>query len=302
MAPKAEAAWHLHELSQGLDLSAFVLFSSAAGLLGGAAQANYAAANAFLDALAQHRRRAGLAAQSLAWGVWEQGSGAMANEVAGPERDRVLAQIRSRLGFAPIPTEQGLSLLEAGLALGEALAVPARFDKAALRAQDSAGTLPALLRGLVGAPARRQRAQAPLAERLAAVPEPEREDVVIDLVRANAAAVLGHGSATRVEPGRAFKELGFDSLAAVELRNRLGGLTGARLPATIVFDYPTARDLGRYLLRQAVGSSEPPEQAVSDEDQDESEVFDRIDEMDIEDLVEQTLGGQMVGVEAGGVE
>ncbi len=253
LAPKVDGAWHLHELTKELGISQFLLFSSAAGLLGGAAQANYSAANAFLDALAQKRQSEGLPATALAWGLWGQGSGALTQEIAEGDRERVLQQIRTRLGFAPMSPEQGLALFDAARAQAEPITAPAPIDRAALRAQAKQGTLPALLRGLVKATASRQRAQGSLAQRLAQTPEAEHEALVLELVRGTAASVLGHDSAAQVEPERAFKELGFDSLAAVELRNRLGAATGVRLAATIVFDYPNAKELAGHLLEQASG-------------------------------------------------
>ncbi len=247
-APKARAAWHLHELTAELDVSQFLLFSSTAGLLGGAAQANYAAANAFVDALAAHRRAKGLPATALAWGLWQKGSGAMVNEITEDDRERVMEQIRSRLGFAPMSSTQGLALFDAARGLDQSLLAPVRFDKASLRAQVAQGTLPALLRGLVQAPGRRSEQQGRLAERMAGMGEEERADLVLDLVRSIAASVLGHDSAAQVHPERAFKELGFDSLAAVELRNRLSAETDLRLPATVVFDYPSVQELAGYVL------------------------------------------------------
>ncbi len=257
-APKADAAWHLHELTRGLELSAFVLFSSAAGLLGGAAQGNYSAANAFLDALAERRRAAGLAATSLAWGLWSQASEAMTAEIDESERERVVGQIRARLGFAPIPPEQGLGLFDAAASLDAALAVPASFDRAALLAQASQGTLPAVLRGIVPVRSRRRQPPGSFAARLAEVPERERDGFALGLVRSHAATVLGHSAAADVDPGRPFKELGFDSLAAIELRNRLGAATGLRLAPTIVFDYPSPRELAEYLLGEASSPAVAP--------------------------------------------
>ncbi|HWI95088.1 MAG TPA: SDR family NAD(P)-dependent oxidoreductase, partial [Solirubrobacterales bacterium] len=250
MRPKVDAAWHLHELTAEVELSHFLLFSSAAGLLGGAAQANYAAANAFVDALAALRRAQGLPAMSLAWGKWDQESG-MGAEVTGSQREELMRQMRARLGFVPMDPERGLELFDAALALGDLLTAPILFDPGALRAQATAGTLPAILRGLVRVPIRSQRQAGSLAERLAELPEDKREAVVLDLVRTQAAAVLGHDSAADIEPERAFKELGFDSLAAVELRNRLGASTGLRLAPTLVFDHPSAKALATRLLAEA---------------------------------------------------
>ena len=253
MGPKAVAAWHLHELTADAELSAFVLFSSIMGILGGAAQANYAAANTFLDALAAHRQAQDLPGVSLAWGGWAQLSGMIETEQAGAELARMVEQVRQRLGLAPMAPEQGLALLDAALALPEPLLVPAALDSSVLRSKASSGTLPAVLSGLVGVAAERQRGS--LAERLAGVPEEERETVVLEIVRGHVAAVLGHASAAEVEPGRAFRDLGFDSLAAVELRNRLVAASGLQLPATIVFDYPSCASLAAHLADLASGKA-----------------------------------------------
>jgi pimaricinolide synthase PimS1 len=241
MRPKVDAALNLHELTDGIDLSAFVLFSSAASTLGSPGQANYTAANSFLDALAAHRRAHGLPAVSLAWGLWAETSG-----ITGGLDEADRARMR-RGGVAPLTNEQGLELFDAACAHERALLVPVLLDVAALRAQGRAGMLPPLLRGLVRVPARRAEAHGSLARRLAQVPDADREGVVLGLVRGQVAAVLGHAGADAVDPERAFKELGFDSLAAVELRNRLSQTAGLRLPATLVFDHPTPAAVARHL-------------------------------------------------------
>ena len=246
-APKANAAWHLHELTAELELSHFLLFSSSGGILGTAGQANYAAANTFLDALAAHRIAQGLPATALAWGGWAQLS-----ELTGSLGGADVARL-GRLGFSAMSPEQALELFDAVLALPEPLLAPVAFDVAALRARAEEGTLPPLLAGLVPASARRAGESASLASRLAAIPEAEREDYVLELVRGHAATVLGQASANAVDPEKAFQELGFDSLAAVELRNRLGTDTGLRLPPTLIFDYPSAGALAGHLLGEAEG-------------------------------------------------
>jgi acyl transferase domain-containing protein/short-subunit dehydrogenase/acyl carrier protein len=253
MRPKVDAAWNLHELTAGAELSQFLLFSSGAAVLGGAAQANYSAANAFLDALAAHRRARGQVATSLAWGLWGQQS-QLASEWDEAQVERMIEQIRVRLGFTPMSPEQGLELFDAARAAAEPLIVPAPFDNQALRAQATAGTLPAVMRGLVRVPARREGESSSLAKRLAGVPEAQREAVVLDLVRSHAAAVLGHTSLEDIEPDRAFRDHGFDSLGAVELRNRLGAATGLRLAPALVFDYPNPRALAGFLLAQTQSS------------------------------------------------
>ncbi|WP_369182807.1 SDR family NAD(P)-dependent oxidoreductase [Streptomyces sp. Y1] len=244
LRPKVEAAWHLHELTAGSDLKAFVLFSSVAALIGSPGQGNYAAANAALDALAASRRAAGLPATSLAWGLWSEAAG-MAAQLGGAELARL-----ERMGAKPLTAELGLSLFDRALTSDEALLAPVQLDLAVLRAQARAGLLPPLLRGLAPAPARRAETGGSLARRLAGVPEADRERVALDLVLAQVAGVLGHASATAIDPERAFQEIGFDSLSAVELRNRLTQSTGVRLPATLVFDHPSPAAVARLLVAQ----------------------------------------------------
>ncbi|SPE55989.1 Erythronolide synthase, modules 1 and 2 [Streptomyces netropsis] len=241
LRPKADAAAHLHELTceLGIELSAFVLFSSASGVLGGPAQAGYAAANAFLDALARHRHARGLAASALAWGLWEERSD-MTGALGAAARDRM-----ARTGFLPLATEDGLALFDTAQAADDAALVPVRLDVRALRAL-AAHDVPPLLRGLVEPPA---RADGPgWADRLAALSGSAREQAALDLVRDRTATVLGFASPDAVETARTFQELGVGSLNSLELRNRLAADTGLRLPATLVLDHPTPRELGRHLL------------------------------------------------------
>jgi polyketide synthase 12 len=247
-APKADAAWYLHELTKHLDLSMFVMFSSAAGTMGSPGQGNYAAANSFLDALAAHRRARGLAGTSVAWGYWEQ-----ASEMTSGLDERDLARM-VRQGMLPLTTEEGLSLFDAAHGADHALSVAMRLDTTTIRAQARTGVLPGLLRGLVRVPVRRVVDGGSLARRLAGVPETEREGMVLEIVRGEVAIVLGHSSPNAIDPERAFKDLGFDSLAAVELRNRLNTLTGLRLPATLAFDHPNTTALTHHLLNQTTGT------------------------------------------------
>ncbi|MEH0652525.1 SDR family NAD(P)-dependent oxidoreductase [Streptomyces scabiei] len=256
LRPKTDAALNLHRLTAGLDLAAFVLFSSAAGTFGGPGQGNYAAANAFLDALAHHRRAQGLAGRSVAWTLWERRS-AMTGHLGDDEVRRI-----ARSGLPPLTDAQGLALLDSALTVDEPLLVALRLDTAALRARAESEPVPRLLHGVVRLPARRQAAPAsaaaedrsPLAERLAALDAPGRRRELLDLVRGQVAAVLGHPSPEAVEAGRAFRDLGFDSLAAVDLRNRLGNATGLRLPATLVFDHPTPEVLAAHLGGELLGA------------------------------------------------
>ncbi|MFJ9821130.1 SDR family NAD(P)-dependent oxidoreductase [Streptomyces sp. NPDC101151] len=251
--PKADAAWNLHELTADLDLSAFVLFSSSAATLGSPGQANYAAANAYLDALAVHRRTLGLPAHSLAWGLWAQAGG-----MTGTLDETDLTRI-ARGGVAPLETEEGLALFDAALRGEDPAVLPVKLDMASLRAQGE-GLAP-LFRTLV--PVRRAgAATGPVAaggadalrDRLAGLLEAEREPFLTELVQSHVATLLGYRSAQDVGRTLAFRELGFDSLAAVELRNRLSAATGLRLPATLVFDHPTPAELARHLLGELTGT------------------------------------------------
>ncbi|MEV6766964.1 beta-ketoacyl reductase, partial [Streptomyces sp. NPDC051105] len=262
MRPKVDAALHLHELTADMELSAFVLFSSVAALIGSPGQGNYAAANAVLDALAARRRAAGLPATSLAWGLWADATG-MTGELDEAELARL-----ERQGVGALSTELGVELFDRAQRLDAGLLVPVRLDQGALRAQARAGMLPALLRGLVRMPARQvESVGGSLAERLAAVPQTDWERVTLDLVRGQVAAILGHASSDAIDPDRAFKTLGFDSLAAVELRNRLTQATGLRLPTTLVFDHPTPEAVAQYLIPVAMPGGTVPAQRSSEEDE-----------------------------------
>ncbi|MEW9534765.1 type I polyketide synthase, partial [Microbispora sp. NPDC049125] len=247
LRPKVDAALNLHELAG--DVRAFVLFSSASGVFGNAGQGNYAAANAFLDGLAAYRRSRGLAGVSLAWGLWEQ-AGGMAGSLDAADVERM-----GRGGVAPLSVGHGLELFDAALGADRPVLVPIRLDLAAMAAS---GAVPSIMRGLVRTPARRTvdasaGAGAALGKRLAALPEQERDKALLHLVTGQLAAVLGHASGDGIEPGKAFKELGFDSLTAVELRNRLNAATGLRLPATLVFDYPSPAALVGHLRAELLG-------------------------------------------------
>ncbi|MFI7367822.1 type I polyketide synthase, partial [Streptomyces sp. NPDC050149] len=250
--PKVDAALHLHHLTADQPLAAFVLFSSFAGLLGAPGQGSYAAANAFLDALALHRRAQGLPAQSLAWGLWEL-SGGMAGELDTADRAKI-----SRGGISPLSTEEGLALFGAAPSVNRALVVPTALDLPGLRAQGDA--LPGLFRALV--PKDRRSAAAAgagshsLRRRLAGLSADERKDLLLGLVQERAAVALGYSGSQAVEADRAFRDLGIDSLGALELRNSLGEETGLRLPATVIFDYPNPLSLARYLLGELSGVTE----------------------------------------------
>ncbi|MBC3839557.1 KR domain-containing protein [Streptacidiphilus sp. 4-A2] len=264
LRPKADAAWNLHRTTRelGLDLDVFVLFSAGAATFGAPGQGNYAAGNAFLDALAAHRLAAGLPAVSLAWGLWADASG-MTENLSAQDIDRI-----AQGGVGALSAEQGLGLLDLALTRDDALLVPARIDVAAIRAQAARGAgLAPLWRALTGGPARPPlagvgSAQAgpaaqTLRQQLAGLTGADRDRLLLDLVRGHVAAVLGHASPEAVEPRRAFRELGFDSLTSVELRNRLSTATGLRLPATVVFDHPSSSALADHLRGRLLGDSAP---------------------------------------------
>ncbi|EFL30365.1 type I polyketide synthase [Streptomyces viridochromogenes DSM 40736] len=255
LAPKADAARHLHELTGGLDLRAFVLFSSVSGLVGTAGQGNYAAANAYLDALAQHRRAQGLPATSLAWGLWDatHGMGATLTpaEIARWER----------AGMPPLTVEQGLALFDQALDSDAPLLVPVPLRLSRAGAAEPhpllQGLVPARLRRVARTSGPGHAGESSWARQIAALPEDERKETVLDLVRGKVAAVLGHSGAGAVAPDRAFNDLGFDSMSGVELRNELARTTGLRLPTTLVFDHPAPAALAAYLLGRAVELEAP---------------------------------------------
>ncbi|MGW7569272.1 type I polyketide synthase [Streptomyces tendae] len=258
MRPKAEAARHLHELTRDRADVALFLFSSAAGVLDGAGQANYAAANAYLDALAARRRSEGLHALSLCWGLWSGGYG-MGARLDGTQRQRI-----DRQGLRPLTAEENLALFDQAVQTDESVVLPLRLDTTGLRARPDG--VPPVLSGLVRPSARRRPAPSDAwAQRLAGLPEPERDRLVLSLVRTHTADVLGHDSADAIDARRSFSEIGFDSLAAVELRNLLNTATGLRLPATLVFDHPSPRALAEHIRSTAEGtlSDEAPRQPLS---------------------------------------
>ena len=257
LRPKIDAAWNLHHLTASADLSAFVLFSSAAGVLGSAGQANYAAANAFLDALAHHRRQQGLPAVSMAWGWWAQASG-MTGHL--DERDRARM---SRSGFIAMSSANGLALFDAALGQTRSFVIPAQLNLAALRSNSAVAGLPPMFRGLIRNARRTAESGASaesssdLRQRIAAMSPSAQEQALLDIIRSHAAVVLGHDTAEAVGADQEFKELGFDSLGSVEFRNRLKSATGLKLPPTAVLDHPTPTALARYLAAE-LGIDGPP--------------------------------------------
>ncbi|WP_425336822.1 SDR family NAD(P)-dependent oxidoreductase [Streptomyces profundus] len=265
LRPKVDGALHLHQLTRDQDLFAFVLFSSAAGLLGSPGQGNYAAANTFLDALASRRRADGLPAQSLAWGLWAE-TGGMAG-VLGPDDIRRLR----RQGLPALSSEQGLALFDAATARPEPLLVPMGLDRSALAA---GGQLPPLLRRLVPSAPRRAAGADPAALRreLAAQPTERREETLLALVRSLAAGVLGHEGGGAIDPDRGFLESGFDSLTAMELRTALNAAAGLKLPTMAVFDSRTPARLARLLVDQLAAGAAQPEPEAEESAGDEETV------------------------------
>ncbi|HEX5852241.1 MAG TPA: type I polyketide synthase [Solirubrobacteraceae bacterium] len=257
-AAKAGAAWCLHRQTLACDLTTFVMFSSAAGVLGAPGQANYAAANAFLDALAARRRASALPAVSIAWGPWESAAGMTATV---DERD--IARM-GRSGMLPLDPADALDLFDTAHRSSEALLLAARLDRAALQRRATQGALPDLLHGLIRTPARPSAAPTvSFAARLEGLPAGERERTLTTILVGEINAVLGHHHSHTVDTERTFKELGFDSLTAIELRNRLNNATGQQLPATLIYDHPTTAELGSYLLER-LGSATPRSEPIDE--------------------------------------
>ncbi|MFI0901911.1 type I polyketide synthase, partial [Streptomyces sp. NPDC020983] len=249
-APKATAARHLDDLTRTAPLRLFAVFSSASGVVGNAGQAGYAAANAWTDALVERRRAAGLPGTGIAWSLWEQTS-AMTGHLTGAGLSRL-----GSLGMRPLTTPHGLRLFDAALRTGHPVVVAADLDTSRL-GPDGPSVLRALARPVRRRAADPDGAGGPaLAGQLAGLDAAQRRELLLTTVRRTAAVVLGHSSQGAVPAGVAFKELGFDSLTAVELRNRLATATGLRLPATLVFDHPTPHALAAELAeRLSAGTS-----------------------------------------------
>ncbi|HEX3783788.1 MAG TPA: SDR family NAD(P)-dependent oxidoreductase, partial [Pseudonocardiaceae bacterium] len=265
LRPKVDAAWNLHELTRDIDLAAFIVFSSFSGLSGTSGQANYAAANTYVDALMTQRRAAGLVGQSLTWGLWAQQS-EMTSAMSQADIDRMTAA-----GLPPISTEQGMALFDVAISSDEPLVAPVPVNVAAFGGR---ATVPPLWRGLVRGSRRTavssSVSEGALVRQLTGLVPAERVTLLVELVRTQAAAVLGHRSAERIEIRREFRELGFDSLTAIELRNRLNTATGLRLPSTLVFDYPTPVVAAEYLLAELLGEhgdlvTQPVTRSVTDD-------------------------------------
>jgi polyketide synthase 12 len=252
--PKTTTAWNLHQLTRTHDLSTLILFSSLAGTLGNPGQANYAAANTYLDALAHHRHTQGHPTTSLAWPLWQQTS--TITQHLDPHH---LTRIK-QTGLTPLTTPQALTLLTTTLNHHTPTLIPAHIDTTKLR---TTNPLPPILHNLTRTP-RPTATPTPTptpTQQLTTLPEPELTRAIHNLLHTNIAAVLGHTTTDTPPMHRAFKELGFDSLTAIELRNRLNTATGLHLPATLVFDHPTPAAMAQYLadqLRPAGAPEHPP--------------------------------------------
>ncbi|MEV6710431.1 type I polyketide synthase [Lentzea sp. NPDC051208] len=252
--PKVDAAHHLADLTKHLELDAFVLYSSVAGVLGNGGQAAYAAANAHLDALAEQRRFDGLPATAVAWGPWAEGG------MAGTVDEGV-----RRMGLRPMAPRAAVDALFESLAAGDVAVTVADFDwPAYLDTSRHAPVLAEIPRRQADGPA--PTAAPDLRERLAGLIEPEQRRVLLDLVREVVAKVLGHPSSTTIEPDRAFSELGFDSLTAVELRNRLDVAASLSVPSTLIFDHPTPLALANYLWAEVAGPEHAADALLRDLD------------------------------------
>ncbi|MBF6063743.1 SDR family NAD(P)-dependent oxidoreductase [Nocardia terpenica] len=276
-APKAAAAWALHELTADRDLDAFVLFSSAAGPLGSAGQANYAAANAFLDALAAHRRGLGLPGTAIAWGSWApievtgRETRGMTARATGSDRARVAGY-----GMRPILAAEGARLFDAALAAPAAAVLALAVTNRSRSVIDGPATgFEELVGGGKARPTRRRAAAsgteatkaAPAAGSALPTDPAARRQALAGLVIARVAEVLGHDDTAEVTGDMSFVELGIDSLTAVELRNRLEAATGLRLPPTIVFDVAGPGDLADYLadrLDQAGSATADTDRAAAE--------------------------------------
>nr|WP_229926546.1 type I polyketide synthase [Streptomyces rubradiris] len=286
LAAKADAARHLHELTADRDLTAFVLFSSLTATVGGAGQANYAAANAYLDALAEHRRAAGLPATSIAWGPWG-GDGMAAH---GTVRSAARA-----MGMSLLDPGRALTALHRALAGGDTTVTVADVDWAvfapaftATRPSPLLSTLPGARPG-TGGPGQAGAADG-FAAKLAGLTGGERDRALRELVCGQAAAVLGYADADAVEPTTAFRDLGFDSLTSVDLRNRISAAAGVPLPATLIFDYATPAALAQHLGTEIAGADTSSVDSVL---ADLDRLAARLGGLSAEDIEEGRIAGRL---------
>ncbi|MFI1677842.1 type I polyketide synthase [Streptomyces sp. NPDC020607] len=245
LGSKSAAAWNLHELTRESDLSAFVMFSSGAGVWGSGQQGAYGAANHFLDALADHRRSQGLPATSIAWGPWAE---------AGMSADPESLSYFKRFGLLPIGPDLCVKALHQALDAGDATLTVANFDWAKFTPTFTAQRPSPFLDDL---PENQREAEqggsaaetSAFREELAKTPAAQRHGFLVQHVRTHAAATLGR-TVEDIPAAKPFQELGFDSLTAVQLRNQLNTTTGLSLPATVIFDHPTSESLASHLRGQ----------------------------------------------------
>ncbi len=243
------AASHLHELTQDMDLDAFVLCSSVAALWGSGLQTSYAAGNSYLDALAEHRRAEGLPAISIQWGHWRD---------VGMADYEVTHAFLARRGLTPLVPEQAVEFLGQALDRDEATIsfVDVEWGRfaAAFTAQRPSPLLAELAPpAAAGPPGPAATASTELGQQLTAAAPAQRHHLLVRHIQARAAAILGHASPAAVHPGQPFNQQGFDSLTAVELRNQLTAATGLALPPALIFDHPTPAALARHLLTLLTG-------------------------------------------------
>ncbi|UTO67813.1 SDR family NAD(P)-dependent oxidoreductase [Streptomyces rapamycinicus NRRL 5491] len=267
LGPKALAATHLHELTQGLDLSAFVLFSSGAAAWGGSRQGAYAAANTYLDALAEHRRARGLPATSIAWGPWGD---------AGMAADETALAFYGRRGLSPLSPELAVASLQHALDHRDTTVTVADIDwekfPTAFTAQRPSPLLDDLVTAADHSTGRTVSTSAgtSLQQRLSAAAPEQQHQLLLERIQSLAASILGHSGPDAIPPAQPFQELGFDSLTAVELRNQLATATGIDLAPALVFDHPTPNALATYLRAELTGqqiavAAHTPTTATQDE-------------------------------------
>jgi NAD(P)-dependent dehydrogenase (short-subunit alcohol dehydrogenase family)/acyl carrier protein len=302
LAAKADAAWHLHELTAEHELTFFIGYSSVAGTIGTAGQGNYAAANAFLDGLAGYRHGQGLPATAIGWGLWQQATGITA-QLSEADRARL-----AQTGLSGLDTEAGLAIFDQAIGTSEPSLLAANWDRAALQTRADNGTLPPMLKPLVkvsravARPSERSEqrpTETTLTQRLASVAQPAARQILVDLVRAQVAAVLGHADSAAIETSQGFNDLGFDSLTVVDLRNRLDQATGLRLPASLAFDHPTPAALAEHLLATLAPAPPAPEESLRAalDDVQQQLAVDGADRAKVVALLQRTLAR----LESGGV-
>jgi type I polyketide synthase PikAII len=252
MSSKIDGAWNLHLLTKDKNLDFFVMFSSLSGVIGGIGQSNYAAANTFLDALASYRRQQGLSGQSLAWGFWQQVGIGMTAHLS--EVDLIRMQ---RQGVYPLVEKQGLQLFELALNKPDVLLIPANLNFK----NKTMDTIPAILRELLRernlrkANNNQQVNTSVLLEKLISMTENEQIELTLSIVCLEIATILALPNIDTLPTDKPIKELGLDSLMSVELRNRLSVKFTLELPSTLVFDYPTAKDISRYICSKIPNSN-----------------------------------------------